>query len=132
MPHRSWKHYCQKVDGEVISGSQKCEFCGTLGQYDGWRLGRIEMMGRYQRLTGLTAMGEHRFLSDLILSPLLRPCPVCGGRGVTSDEEDDWHLCEECDGCMRICQVSEDEFQAARRRILREFPDAAASESANP
>lgn len=131
MPHRAWKHYCTASGCQVFAGSPTCSSCGATGEYDGWRLGRIEAMCGYQRVTGLAPYGEHRPLTDLILGPLLSLCPRCDGRGLLcSDEDDEWQDCPQCDGARYVRTASQEEFQATRRRILREFPAAAPSSTA--
>ena len=126
MPHPAWKHYCTEYGCEVISGRSTCESCGMLGQYDGWHFGRIEKMVAYVRRTGLAPIGTHRPLTDMILSPLLSLCEGCEGRGVLCEDDEHWYRCPQCDGMRTIPNVSEAEFEATRRRILREFPEAAA------
>jgi hypothetical protein len=127
MPHPTWKHYCSQSGDMVTTGSETCSSCGAFGQYDGWRYGRIEQMSAYQRRTGLKPMGEHRLLVSLILGPMLRPCEQCEMRGLICQDEDEWQRCPQCQGAMLVRKVPDAEFEAARRRILREYPDAEVS-----
>ena len=126
MPHPAWKHYCTEGGCIVIASSPTCDSCGALGQYDGWHFGRIEMMVAYLRRNGLAPIGTHRPLADMILGPFFSPCERCDGRGVQCEDDENWRRCPQCDGMMYLRNVSEAEFEATRRRILREFPEAAA------
>jgi hypothetical protein len=72
-------------------------------------------------------MGEHRLLVSLILGPMLRPCEQCEMRGLICQDEDEWQRCPQCQGAMLVRKVPDAEFEAARRRILREYPDAEVS-----
>ena len=125
MPHPAWKHYCTEHGSIVMAGSATCSSCGALGQYDGWHFGRIEAMGAYQRRTGFKPIGEHRFLADMILAPLLRPCELCGARGLIGVGENEWQRCPQCHGAMFVRNVLDPVFEAAQRRILRVYPGAA-------
>jgi hypothetical protein len=125
MPYEGWIHYCPVKECEMTLGTPVCSECGQPGQCDGWHLGRIELMRAYSRRTGLQPMGEHRPLADLILDPLLTSCPCCDGRGLIDDGHEPWPSCPECDGSQYVPAIDKAEFVAARRRLLKEYPDAA-------
>ena len=85
-------------------------------------------MGAYSRCTGLKPMGPHKPLANLLLIPMLMTCPDCEGRGLVDVGVSRPEHCWGCLEGMRVRGVSNEEFAATRRRILREFPDAEAAE----
>jgi hypothetical protein len=125
MPHKVWTHFCP-VDAENVRvATEECSLCGKRGAFDGWGYSMVERMGAYQRRTGLKPMGSHRPLADRLLAHLFRDCPVCAGRDLLDNgDEQSWHFCIECDGTGRII-ADRAEFEQARMEVLRVFPDAA-------
>lgn len=124
MPYPAWKHYCTDFGGIVTLGQECCSSCGAFGQYDGFRLGRLEAMAAYQRRTGLKPIGAHRPLADMLLGPMFCRCKLCRGRGLILHDDDAWETCPRCRGTKCVRTVPAAEFEATRRRILREFPGA--------
>ena len=128
MPHRIWKHQCMGEDHFVRLGREQCDTCGAIGQYDGWGYNRIEAMGAYQRRTGMKPLGPHRVFTDELLSPLMRSCEICSGRGlIPIEEEGACCYCPACEGTKVLRNVSDEVFEEARQKVLKEYPDAAVS-----
>ena len=103
-----------------------CEDCGRRGCPAGWSRSIIEMMGAYQRRTGLKPIGPHRPLADELLGPLTRRCQTCAGQGLLDAEQGEgWRYCPACDGLGTYLAGTAAEIAEARRRILDAFPNAA-------
>ena len=95
MPHPTWKHRCCAVARErkAITGRRDCFNCGELGEFAGWGLSMVEAMGRFQRVTGMKAMGPGRLKIDVTI----RTCGTCGGSGYAGTQYRK-EKCNDCDG----------------------------------
>jgi hypothetical protein len=85
-----------------------------------------EAMSRYQHVYGLRPIGPHRHFADRVLGRLRRLCHRCRRRGVITMDENQWLACSDCGGTGGIWARPPDEVEAARRRVLERFPEAAA------
>src|SRR5262245_26661784 len=126
MPHRVWKHQCKKGGPVVWQGTDVCEDCGRRGIPAGWSRSIFEMMGAYQRRTGLKPIGPHRPLADELLGRLTRRCQACASQGLLDAAQGEgWRDCPACDGLGAYLVGTAAEIAEAQRRILEAFPDAA-------
>lgn len=127
MPHKCWRHYCTASLMESRRGVEVCPNCGAQGEPVGWSYSMHEAMWAYEERTGFKPIGAHRMLADLLLAPMLRLCDFCAGRGLIDKGDDDYKCCPNCRGLTAVRTVSDAEFDACRRRIAAEFPDAVAN-----
>lgn len=126
MPTQFWKHDCHGARGTATT-SPVCQHCGQQQEYDGWHLTMYEGMAVYQYVYGLKPMGPHRPLADRLLLPLRRRCQTCAGEGLLSAGRPGtpWRLCPACEGTGGAWICGEEDVEAARREVLKSFPDAA-------
>ena len=123
MPHRTWKHNCCSVARErkAITGERRCFNCGELGEFAGWGLSRVEAMGRYQRVTGMKAMGPGR----LKINIPIRTCTTCDGSGYAGTQHRKGK-CKECDGEGQWLDCDEETKAWIRKRSEEEVKKHAA------
>jgi len=126
MPTEFWAHNCPEARGTATT-SPICQYCGGQQEYDGWLLTMYENMAVYQYVYGLKPMGPHRPMADRLLTPLRRRCETCAGEGVLSAGRPGapWRLCAVCEGTGGTWNRSSEDVEAARREVLKSFPDAA-------
>ncbi len=123
MPHRTWKHKCCSVarQRKAITGERRCFHCGELGEFAGWGLSMVEAMGRYQRVTGMKAMGPGRLKIDVTI----RSCAACGGSGYANNPYRK-EKCKECDGEGQWLDCDEETKAWIRKRSEEEVRKEAA------
>jgi hypothetical protein len=123
MP-RSW--ICTPCDDSSIFFTPTCLLCGQPGKFYGWWLGRYERMAQYQYIYGLKVDGPHSSMARRLLFPMRKPCPDCGGRGLSWSEAraSDTRPCTSCEGTGEFLACSQEEFDALRRQVLDAYPEA--------
>jgi len=122
MPNQMWKcERCRHATNRAV-----CTTCGSPGVYDGWHYGMHEAMARYQYETGLKPIGPHRPTADREFADCHVPCANCRGHGLLDSGDDQYALCAQCEGMGSFWKIAPDEVEAIRRRILAQYPEAAA------
>jgi hypothetical protein len=129
MPRPFWKHPCCGRD-TTLTDRLACLTCGAPGTFAGWGLTMHEAMGRYQYVHGLLPVGPHRPLADRLFRGTRRACGKCGGDGLLASDERACRACPSCEGTGAFWAIDADAIEAIRKRILDEFPAAAAPSGA--
>jgi hypothetical protein len=125
MPHPLWRHTCGGT--HLLIRSPICSTCGNEGEFHGWRLSVHESMARYQYVYGLKPIGPHRQVADDLLFDLRAPCPRCLWDGIiTVEGGGTWRMCPVCEGTGGFWTPPDEQVEAVRQEILKQFPDAAA------
>jgi hypothetical protein len=126
MPHKIWKHQCNKYEATVWIRTEVCSYCEKRGAYDGWGYTHIEAMFAYQQRTGLKPIGPHRQLADKLLDPRMKICEQCKGRGLLDiNQGERWEMCPRCKFAGYVFDGSAEELEALRQQVISAFPDVA-------
>ena len=117
MPHRTWTHNCCAASRRqwAMTGERRCPYCNEPGKFAGWERSTVEHMCRFQRVTGMKAMGPGRLKIDLPI----RHCRACGGSGFVPDPHR-LEACAECGGDGQWLDCDEETKAWIRRRSEEE------------
>ncbi len=123
MPIQFWRHNCRGTG--VLAGAELCTTCGVQGEFDGWRLSRLESMACFQYVYGIKPLGPHRELAGRLFKGMRTGCERCSGRGLLNGEGGaSWRACPQCEGTGGHWNRPLDEVDAALAQVLEAFPDA--------
>jgi len=104
-----------------------CLVCGKANTYAGFAPSLVEMWCQYVRLSGLRPFGAHKATAKILLDQCTRKCKQCNGTGYL-DVHSAWQRCDQCLSTGRVLTCDRAVFRTAIEKIMRQFPDAKASE----
>jgi phage FluMu protein Com len=87
----------------------------------------IELMGCYQQLHGLKALGDHRPLTDKLFEGTTTKCLRCNGSGLLDAKGGKTCVhCPRCRGLRVVYIISQEEVEAIRQKVIEAYPNAGA------